>query len=169
MLLALGIIQMNAEPRHLYLFDTFAGMTEPTEHDSVAWTGQAVREKWEEDLRGEKDNFSWWAVSAGEVRDNLLSTSYPKEYIHLVEGDVLRTLPSEAPERIALLRLDTDWYESTRHELEQLYPRLVKGGVLLLDDYGHFTGAKKAVDEFFSKKPVFLHRDDYTGRSTLKT
>ncbi|MDY7027807.1 MAG: TylF/MycF/NovP-related O-methyltransferase, partial [Spirochaetota bacterium] len=85
-----------------------------------------------------------------------------------VEGDVRETVPKYAPEQLSLLRLDTDWYESTAHELRYLYSRLNPGGVLLIDDYGHFTGARQAVDEFFRGSPVFLHRDDYTGRSLVK-
>ena len=80
------------------------------------------------------------------------------------------TLPAAAPERIALLRLDTDWYASTRHELEQLYPRLAEGGVLIIDDYGHYEGARRAVDEYFerSRRPVLLNRIDFTGRLVVK-
>ena len=80
------------------------------------------------------------------------------------------TLPAQAPERIALLRLDTDWYESTKHELEQLYPRLADGGVLIIDDYGHYEGARQAVDEYFAEtgERVLLNRIDYTGRIAVK-
>jgi O-methyltransferase len=81
---------------------------------------------------------------------------------------VEQTIPDAAPERIALLRLDTDWYSSTRHELEHLYPRLAPGGVLIVDDYGHFAGARKAVDEYFAQEPVLLVRVDYTGRMAVK-
>ena len=80
----------------------------------------------------------------------LHGTGYPPERIHFVRGPVEETLPAGAPDEIALLRLDTDWYESTRHELEHLYPRLAAGGVLLVDDYGHWEGARKAVDEYFA-------------------
>ena len=168
MLMALTLLKLDAANRELYLFDTFQGMTPPTEKDTVAWSGQSVQEKWAEDQRGEKNNFGWWAVSRQEVVKNLISTGYPKELILAVEGDVATTIPAQSPEGIALLRLDTDWYESTLHELRHLYPRLQGGGVLLLDDYGHFTGARKAVDEYFEDTPIFLHRDDYTGRSMVK-
>ncbi|MFO7731449.1 MAG: TylF/MycF/NovP-related O-methyltransferase [Spirochaetia bacterium] len=168
MLMALTLMKMNAADRELYLFDTFQGMTPPTEKDVVAWTGRLVQEKWDEDRRGEKNNFGWWAVSRQEVVENLSSTGYPEELITAVEGDVASTIPAQSPEGIALLRLDTDWYESTLHELQHLYPHLKRGGVLLLDDYGHFTGARRAVDEYFEETPVFLHRDDYTGRSLVK-
>ncbi len=73
---------------------------------------------------------------------------YPAERVHFVPGKVEDTVPQKAPESIALLRLDTDWYSSTRHELEHLYPRLVSGGVLILDDYGWWQGARQATDEW---------------------
>ncbi|HYM86681.1 MAG TPA: TylF/MycF/NovP-related O-methyltransferase, partial [Pseudoxanthomonas sp.] len=74
------------------------------------------------------------------------------------------------PECIALLRLDTDWYESTRHEMIHLFPRLCVGGVLILDDYGHWLGARRAVDEYLGEHnvPLFLQRIDYTGRYAVK-
>jgi len=61
------------------------------------------------------------------------------------------TVPKEAPDQISILRLDTDWYESTRHELDHLYPRLSSGGVLLIDDYGYWQGSRQAVDEFIER------------------
>jgi hypothetical protein len=87
-----------------------------------------------------------------------------------VEGDVRATLPGEAPAKLSILRLDTDWYLSTRHELEQLYPRLSPGGVLIVDDYGYWRGARKATDEYFqtvNDRPL-LNRIDYTGRIGVK-
>jgi hypothetical protein len=100
----------------------------------------------------------------------VLATGYPAERVHLVRGPVEETLPAAAPERLALLRLDTDWYASTRHELEHLYPRLVDGGVLIVDDYGHWQGARQAVDEYFAgtAPPPLLHRIDYTARIGVK-
>ena len=71
------------------------------------------------------------------------------------------------PESISVLRLDTDWYESTKHELECLWPKVSPGGFVLIDDYGHFTGARKAVDEFFGPE-TFLFRIDYSGRLAQK-
>lgn len=82
-----------------------------------------------------------------------------------------RTIPAGAPGEIAILRLDTDWYESTRHELEHLYPRLSPGGILIIDDYGHWRGSRKATDEYIEKHAaaLFLGRIDYTGRIAVKT
>ena len=94
-----------------------------------------------------------------------------KEKIHFIKGKVEDTIPKEAPEKIAILGLDTDWYESTKHELENLFPKLSSGGILIIDDYGHFKGSKKAVDEYFEKNKIkyFLNRIDYTGRLIVKT
>ena len=98
----------------------------------------------------------------------MASTGYPLDRITLCKGMVEDTLPSQAPNEISILRLDTDWYDSTKHELEVLYPRLSPGGVLIIDDYGYWAGARKAVDEYFSLKPIMLMRLDNTGRIAIK-
>jgi O-methyltransferase len=153
--------------RTLYLFDTFNGMSEPVDKDRN-FRGKTAAEC----LATEDKNTSWtWAYcSLTDVRKNLLSTRYDEQRIVFVEGKVEDTIPSKAPERIALLRLDTDWYESTYHELVHLYPRLSVGGVLIIDDYGHWEGARRAVDEYVEKKrlKLLLNRIDYTGRVCIK-
>jgi O-methyltransferase len=103
-----------------------------------------------------------------DVRRNLLSTGYPEEKCHFIKGDVLKTIPHEAIDEIAILRLDTDWYESTRHELQHLYPKLTRGGVLIVDDYGHWQGCRKAVDEYFTGRPPFMFAIDYTARMSIR-
>jgi hypothetical protein len=109
-------------------------------------------------------------VPLEDVRHNLSSVGYPNDRIKLYKGRVEETLPNSAPSEIALLRLDTDWYESTHHELVHLYPRLAQKGVLIIDDYGHWEGAKKAVDEYIidNNLPLFLNRIDYTCRLAIK-
>ncbi len=159
--------------RELHLLDTFEGMTEPGEHDVSPFEGAALVHWRRARARGER---AWGEVFGAEcfteeaVRATLLATGYPEERLHFVAGPVEETLPAHDTGDIALLRLDTDWYESTRHELEQLYPRLVAGGVLIVDDYGHWEGARRAVDEFFAEhgSPPLLHRIDYTGRVAVK-
>jgi O-methyltransferase len=168
---ALTLLRLGDTERDLYLFDTFSGMPEPSEHDrSSAYDPYPLHERWRRQSRGSEASM-WSAVPLEEVRANLLSTGYPAERIHLVAGMVEHTLPAEAPERIAMLRLDTDWYASTKHELEQLYPRLVPGGVLIVDDYGHYEGARKAVDDYFDDlgEALLLNRIDYTGRIAIRT
>jgi hypothetical protein len=166
---ALTLMRLGASDRELYLFDTFGGMPPPGERDvPSAYDGYSPLRRWRRGRRGTQNR--WNYVTVEQVRSNVLSTGYDPERVHLVPGLVEETLPEHAPERIALLRLDTDWYESTLHELEQLYPRLVPGGVLIVDDYGHYEGARRAVDEYLERigEPILLGRIDYTGRLALK-
>jgi len=99
------------------------------------------------------------------------STGYPEDQVIFIKGRVEDTIPQTVPEQIALLRLDTDWYESTYHELIHLYPRLVNRGILILDDYGYWQGARKAVDTYFQENKVgmYLHRVDESARIGVKT
>lgn len=169
MMAALYTLQrLGDTQRTVYLFDTFAGMTEPNAKD-VSFTGLSATELLARDEKTPSGNHWCWATIE-DVRRNVSSVGYPGEKIKFVEGDVMTTVPDHASEKIALLRLDTDWYESTKHELIHLYPRLSQGGVLIIDDYGHWKGAREAVDEYFAarnNKP-FLHRIDYTGRYLVK-
>ena len=105
-----------------------------------------------------------------EVKEAVFSTGYNKNKIHFIIGKVEETLPDHAPDTISILRLDTDWYESTKHELIHLFPLLSKGGVLVIDDYGHHLGQKKAVDEYLDQNqiPILLNRADYNGRIGIK-
>jgi O-methyltransferase len=163
---ALMLRELGATDRDLHLFDTFEGMSEPTEHDRRTG-GPAAAEL----LAATTKDAKVWAYSPlGEVRANLQSTGYPVERMRFVQGKVEDTIPECAPEKIAILRLDTDWYESTRHELEHLFPRLAVGGVLIIDDYGAWEGARRAVDEFIAahKTPILLNRIDETGRVAVK-
>lgn len=165
MLAARTLMYCGDSSRSLYLYDTFSGMSEPTDKDMSY--GTPAWERWKERQR---ENFnSWDYAPLDEVKKNLASTGYPGD-IHYVVGKVEDTIPGTLPEKIALLRLDTDWYESTRHELEHLFPRLSVGGVLIVDDYGHWDGAHAAVDEYFKKHDIdlFLNRLDYSGRIGVK-
>ncbi|WP_285626975.1 TylF/MycF/NovP-related O-methyltransferase [Kineosporia sp. NBRC 101677] len=132
------------QSRELYLFDTFEGMPPPEEND-VRTDGRTAQELLAE---GTREQTIWAYASLEDVKAGFETVPYPAERVHFVPGKVEDTVPQEAPESIALLRLDTDWYSSTRHELEHLYPRLVSGGVLILDDYGWWQGARQATDEW---------------------
>lgn len=165
---ALTLNRLGQGDRDLYLFDTFSGMPEPGEADVPSpYDGYSPASRWRRLARSGRE---WAGVSADRVREAVESTGYPRERIHLVEGMVEDTLPAGAPGQIALLRLDTDWYASTKHELVELYPRLAPGGVLIVDDYGHYAGARRAVDEYFAEsgERVLLNRIDYTGRVAVK-
>lgn len=169
MLMALTLLQRGVRDRELWLYDTFTGMTEPDEHDVQTMSGRAAADILRAQPRSADDPF--WGISPRQaVEANLRRTGYPFERFRFVEGDVITTLPSSAPDAIALLRLDTDWYASTRHELEHLYPRLAAGGVLIVDDYGYWRGAREATDEYLDTlqpRPL-LHRIDYTGRMCVR-
>jgi O-methyltransferase len=164
---ALSFLHLGRKDIQLFLFDTFAGMTEPTSDDRDVRTGEPAMTEFS---RMKKRNEGWCEASKGDVSSNLASSRYPAENIHLIEGRVENTIPEAAPAAISLLRLDTDWYESTRHEMEHLFPRLAPGGVLIIDDYGHWAGSRKAVDEYFATNDVqmLLNRIDYTGRIGIK-
>ncbi len=152
--------------RELYLYDTFEGMSEPTEADK-SFDERPARDQ----LAETPPNEGIWCYSSfDEVRANLASTGYPMDKIRFVKGRIEETVPANNPPELALLRLDTDWYESTRHELEHLFPLLKPGGILIIDDYGHWQGARRAVDEFLAAAPekYFLHRIDYSGRLLVK-
>ena len=141
------LIEAGDTERDLYLFDTFEGMPPPTERDRRRADDRPAAELLAANTREKK---VWAVATLDDVRDGFAQVPYPPERVHFVKGRVEETIPDAAPERIAILRLDTDWYESTRHELEHLYPRLVPGGVLLLDDYGYWEGAREAVDEWLA-------------------
>jgi hypothetical protein len=169
MLAALTLLELGDTTRDLFLFDTFEGMSAPTDKD-VMFDGTKAQDVLDtSERREELDNY-WCIGSVENVQRNMLTTGYPEGKVHLIKGKVEDTIPKHAPEKIALLRLDTDWYESTKHELEHLYPRLAPNGVLIIDDYGHWVGAKQAVDEYFAAQELkpFLSRLDYTGRLAIK-
>lgn len=163
------LVKNNDTLRPVFLFDTFEGMSAPTEADK-AYTGQSAAELMQTSDR--MDQGSIWCFSTlEEVQANIKSTGYPMNQVQFVKGKVEDSIPNTLPGKIALLRLDTDFYESTRHELVHLFPLLVPGGVLIIDDYGHWEGARKAVDEYMEnhKIKILLNRIDYTGRIAIKT
>lgn len=164
----LSLIQHNETNRFFYLYDTFEGMTEPSEKDKDSSGNEAKifyqnREKTTEDTM-------WCYAPIDDVKKNIQSTNYPEKLVNYIKGKVEDTIPAHMPNSIAVLRLDTDWYESTYHEMVHLFPKLVKGGVLIIDDYGHWSGARTAVDQYFKEKNIqmLLNRVDYTCRIGVK-
>jgi O-methyltransferase len=166
MAVALTLLRLGVTDRDLYLFDTFEGMTEPGEED-VRHTGERAADLLTEESR---DSHHWGHAPLDGVREALFSVGYPEARLHFVSGPVEETLPAQAPEEIALLRLDTDWYASTKHELVHLFPRLAREGVLIVDDYGYWQGARRAVDEYIAANDarLLLNRIDYSGRIAVK-
>jgi O-methyltransferase len=151
---ALTLLEEGATDRHLHLFDTFEGMPPPTEKDRRV-DGASAADLLETQ---DRDSTLWAIASLEEVEEAMREVPYPHELVHFHQGLVEETIPEQAPERISILRLDTDWYESTRHELEHLYERITPGGVLIIDDYGHWLGARRATEEFLEQmgEPLLL-------------
>ncbi|MGZ3811443.1 MAG: TylF/MycF/NovP-related O-methyltransferase [Mucilaginibacter sp.] len=165
------LIRHQSTARDIYLYDTFEGMPAPTEHDIKSGGASGVGMSAEELYKQSKpDDFVWCYSSLDEVKQNIGKLNYPAEKIHYIKGLVEDTIPQTMPRKIALLRLDTDFYESTKHELTYLFPLLVTGGVLIIDDYGDWEGARKAVDEFVGSEniKILLNRIDSTGRIGVK-
>ncbi|GAA2104784.1 hypothetical protein GCM10009841_23130 [Microlunatus panaciterrae] len=158
---------LGTTERDLYLFDTFSGMTEPDERDVHVWAKKSATEILSSDDTTAAKMFI--PASLDDVRAGFDELSYPPGRIHYVEGPVEETIPDRAPEQIAILRLDTDWYASTRHELDTLYHRLAPGGVLIIDDYGSWQGSRDATDEFLANtgEPLLLTRVSRT-RAAVK-
>jgi hypothetical protein len=170
MLIAETLVARGVMDRRIHLYDTFDGMSTPTEHDVDLHGEKADKLLASEDNR--ENGLIWCVARQDEVRTNVGKTGYPIEQFSLIEGKVEATIPNTQPPSIALLRLDTDWYESTRIEMKLLYPLLSQRGVLIVDDYGHWRGSRKAVDEYFegadSSARVLFTRIDYTGRIAIK-
>jgi O-methyltransferase len=147
---------MDMIPRRCWLFDTFAGMTRPQPVDFKVRNGRPAMDHWRRD--GNRCN----NAGLSEVKANFERFSLLDEYVRFVEGPVEKTLRDRRnlPYSIAHLRLDTDWYASTKVELEVLYPRLVEGGALVIDDYGFWDGARRATDEYFGRALDFAKIDE---------
>ncbi|MCC3312935.1 TylF/MycF/NovP-related O-methyltransferase [Nocardia africana] len=156
--------------RTIWLYDTFTWTwDEPSDLDQLELPSGATKLK--DLLASVTDSVQDVGADEESVLGTVAGTGYPREQIRCVAGLVQETIPEHAPGSIAILRLDTDLYDSTRHELEHLYPLLSVGGVLIVDDYGKYSGATRAVDEYFAKlnEPILLHRIDTQGRICVKT
>jgi O-methyltransferase len=161
---ALALSDLGETDREIVLCDVYdALLPVPTKRDYTVTGDEAL-------TRGSAPQPYWNFVTVDDVRSNMEKTGYPPERIRYVRGQVEVTIPEHAPEHISLLRLDTDWYESTLHELTHLYPRLSKGGVLIVDDYGSHQGVREAVEQYFSNdlRRPFLARIDHGGVIGIK-
>lgn len=154
------LIKNNNKSKKIHLYDTFEGMTPHTEKD-FDFEGKTA------DNLIKNDPF-WLCISSlDEVKNNISKTGYPENLISYHKGDICKA--NFIPNKISFLRLDTDWYESTKCELEKFYDNVVSGGIIMVDDYGHWQGCKKAVDEFLSNKPnIQVVKIDYTGIYFIK-
>ena len=169
-ILAKKIFERMGSDKKVWMFDTFEGMTAPTKFDVQTQSKVPAERRYK--VKNNGAHSEWCYASLEEVRRNCEASSIKLESVRFVKGDVCETLGRESnrPEHISVLRLDTDWYESTKIELETLYPILAERGVLIIDDYGYWDGSRKAVDEYFGKSQdrPFFSVVDSAGRSAIK-
>ncbi len=171
MAIAKTLLENQEIGRELFLYDTFLGMTQPIFED-VDLAGNKALELMQRESNSKQGEYRDGVIayaSLGDVKAGMQTTGYKMEQVNCVQGDVLETLLLSNHEQIALLRLDTDWYESTKLELEILWPKITKGGVMIIDDYDYWSGCRKAVDEYFTQigvKPLMMKMS--TGRIILK-
>jgi O-methyltransferase len=150
MAMALKCQQLGIE-RRIHAYDTFEGMTQPTAKDEDFNGNMAA------DILPIVMCYSGFA----ETKQNIDMCNYPLIEFH--KGDILKTELNSIPSEVALLRLDTDWYDSTKFELENFEPKVSANGCIIIDDYGHWKGCKLAVDEFLNGKNTSINTIDYTG------
>lgn len=168
LLIALILKKNNITDRNIYLYDTFEGMSEPTAEDVDLNGVSAKKQLTDSNIEDQK---SVWCYSGiDEVKKNFSDNNLDLSKINFVKGKVEDTIPNTIPTDIALLRLDTDWYTSTKHEMVNLFPILNSKGILIIDDYGHWKGCRDAVDEYFLEQKLspMINRIDYTGRLIIK-
>lgn len=169
----------NNTTRDIYLYDTFGGLVEPGEYDYTCensphytMNAEQVYNTWKNGKISDKIN-EWCYTPLEKVQERLNSTGYPQDKLHYIVGDVMETLKDKTkiPGKIAILRLDTDWYESSKYELEQMYDNVVQGGVIIFDDYYHWNGQRKATDDFFKSINVdydFVNIGNYKTSAIIK-
>jgi len=156
------------------MYDTFSGLTEPSEHDFTCKNAKlykmdsnAVHSMWTSKIIDKNVN-SWCYTPLENVQNRLNSTGYNKDKLHYIVGDVMETLKdnNNIPEQIAILRLDTDWYYSSKIELEMMYNNVTTGGLIIFDDYYHWDGQRRATDEYFKSINVDY---DFIDNGNAKT
>jgi len=165
------IERLNLKNKKIYGYDTFEGMSEPTDFDADTFMG-GLKAKEHMNLQPKDINVdNIHAYAPLDMVKSIYSGNTDKNNnLTLVKGKVEDTLkdPKNVPEKISILRLDTDWYESTKVELEILYPRLIKNGILIIDDYGEWSGSRKATDEYFKDKKITMFKIDRGARLIFK-
>ncbi|MDD5192839.1 MAG: macrocin O-methyltransferase [Candidatus Nanoarchaeia archaeon] len=169
MLIALTLLKRGINNRKIWLYDTFLGMTKPTDEDYDLLKGEKRIKVWEKRREGEFSDYAKAEIDS--VKKNMFITDYPKKNLMFIKGKVEDTLKVSKPKKICLLRLDTDWYESTKIEMEELYPLLEDKGVLISDDFRCLAGTKKAIIDYFKDNDInlLINRTDDHSIIAIKT
>jgi O-methyltransferase len=160
--------------RKIFMLDTFTGMTMPASNDKRSLDGTPALVTYESKNELE-DGVDWCYASIENVKKNFqilgINAEEHESSLVFLKGkaeEVLKDRETNLPERISVLRLDTDWYESTKVELEVLWDKISIGGIIIIDDYGYWQGCREAVDEYFSDKKILLLPIDCNARLMVK-
>jgi len=171
-IMCIALKDSNAELPQMHLFDSFEGLPHPSEIDYMPWM--------EQDWALKRSDFDGVLAATGalvatqEYAEEAVFkvANYPKDKTHFYKGWFQDTIPSAKKEigKISLLRLDGDLYESTLLCLRELYPQVVAGGVVIIDDYG-LIGCRKACEQYFNEVGIKPHLSyiDAVGRYFIKT
>lgn len=156
-----GESRVGNSPRNIHLFDAFTEICEP---DAEVDGEKAIREarEWSQSgaadgklrpLTGIYDSFGGPGSLEGNRELLTKEIGYDPGFLHFLKGWFQETMPKDSSQisQIAILRLDGDWYDSTRVCLEFLYDKVVPGGFVIIDNYGAYEGCRKAVAEFRQK------------------
>jgi hypothetical protein len=149
--IAAKLAQNGIFHRDYWLFDTFEGMTPPSVEDGII-----AQKAFDLETGREKDS-NWLQISQRVVQENIVRVAGNDEYCNYVSGPIEETLTNpkaKLPTRIAILRIDTDWHNSTLAALQNLYHLVSPGGIVILDDYGFWEGSRLAADNFFKEKNI---------------
>lgn len=157
----------NLENIKIYGFDTFEGIPEPS-NDDIDIHGLSMKDTFER-YKINKESSNWNNSSLDEVRLNFKDNTSHNDNLILIKGLVEETLlkKDNLPDKISLLKLDTSLYEGTKIELEVLFPKIQKGGIIIVEGYFKFLGVKKAVDNFFSTKNYLIKYKKSLGRAII--
>ncbi|MDR2571328.1 MAG: class I SAM-dependent methyltransferase [Oscillospiraceae bacterium] len=170
-IIAASVFKEYGSSKKVWLFDTFEGFVEvKLSKNDRGSLGQVHTMDRMDAFHERFYNPSHCGNSISEVRNTFKRYGLLDDNVIFVKGDVMETLEDEnIPDKVAVLRLDTDWYDSTRKELEVFYPRLSNGGVLIIDDYGFCHGCRTAVEQYFESVPKpLMHYINYTIRVGVK-
>jgi hypothetical protein len=148
MIAATALMQVGSNKK-LHLFDTFADMTKPTSDDFEILSGISADQMLNNEQRIDGKSNTWAFATLGDVKQNFKEIDFPLDRLSYVEGVVLNTVPKHLPAQLAVCRIATDWYESTKHIITHAWPRISDFEILLLDDYDVWSGSRKAIDEYF--------------------
>lgn len=157
--LGMALLSDKTNTRNVIGFDTFEGHNKPGV-DEFDVRGQNMQKRWEEN---NSSGLKWAQADFTACKAFLeeLSSNSPNR-VNLIKGDIKLTSENFIPRKLAILRIDCDWYPESLVSLKVFWPNLVSGGFLILDDYGHHSGQKKAFEEYFKNQPQKITHVDYS-------